>query len=239
MRPESDVEIRSGRSAEGQAKDTTQLDRFAEVTVVPPANRDFRGIFGDVERAVKTYKDMHNHHHNDATEALPLFRLMTWIDPHFIPAYTMEGTILVGNSTPERIKQSLGVLNEGLHQNPESIELLEQLGATYAYPGKDLAHATPPLVRAVDLGVRHFRNLNSDQSDAFDQSFRWLALCYRNEGETDKMVATAKQGLSYFATDPLLATLQQAPPSILTPRGIARWRAEHPVQRPAATEGMN
>ena len=239
MRPESDVELRSGRSAESQAKDTTQLDRFSEVTVVPPADRDFRGIIGDVERAVKTYRDMHNHRHNDANEALPLFRLMTWVDPHFVPAYTMEGTILLGDGSSARLKKSLQVLNEGLQENPESLELLEQIGATRAYPGRDLTGATPPLLRAITLGVAHFKTLDSDQSDALLQSFRWLGLCYRNEGLTEEMAATAAQGLKYFANDPVLAHLEQTPPTLLTNKGAALWRTEHPVDRPAAPAGMS
>ena len=53
------------------------------VTAIPSPDRDFRGWMGDLERETGTYRDMHNHTHNEPEQAIPLFRLMTWIDPNF------------------------------------------------------------------------------------------------------------------------------------------------------------
>ena len=40
------------------------------------------------------YQAMANHKHNDPTAAMPMFRLMTWLDPTFVPGWTTGANIL-------------------------------------------------------------------------------------------------------------------------------------------------
>jgi hypothetical protein len=105
MRPLTEAEIKSGRVGVGVHEDEQQLhgDEMNMVTVVPGREQDFRGIFGDIERATNAYKDMTAHKHNDPMDSLPLFRLMTYVDPQFIPGWTTGATIMAGVEESSRI----------------------------------------------------------------------------------------------------------------------------------------
>src|SRR5436853_222299 len=95
MRPLSEEEQKRGVSIENAKEDGhDKLHAENEVTSVPPKERDFRGIFGDVERQVASFHDKHNHSHNDPSVAMPLYRLMTWLDPQFIQGWAMGAMIL-------------------------------------------------------------------------------------------------------------------------------------------------
>src|SRR5579871_1034785 len=71
MRPVSQDELKNGRTVDNAKDDGhEQLHAENEVTAVPSKDRDFRGIFGDVERQVASFKDMHGHTHNDPIVAM-------------------------------------------------------------------------------------------------------------------------------------------------------------------------
>src|SRR5207244_6715849 len=79
------------------------------------------------ERDVKPYNDMSHHTHRDPKEALPLFRLMTWSNPHFVQGYA-TGAVMIA-TTEKAIAAALTFIQEGETNNPESIEIQ----ATFAY----------------------------------------------------------------------------------------------------------
>src|SRR5262245_17926662 len=66
MRTLTDDEVAAGRHGVGSsdAELAAALNEGRIVTVVPPKERDFRGIFGDIERATQSYKPMEGHTHN-------------------------------------------------------------------------------------------------------------------------------------------------------------------------------
>lgn len=83
-------------------------------SLIPTRERDFRGILGEMERAVKPF--MAEHEHAEMDELLPWFRLMTHMNPHFVRAYRSGGRALVDRG-PESFEEGRRFLQEGLDKN--------------------------------------------------------------------------------------------------------------------------
>lgn len=72
----------------------------------------------------------HGGNWNENKDILPLIKLITDLDPHFVEAYLTGGWILVtGFNKPD---EALKYLREGINNNPRSFELYEGLGTLYA-----------------------------------------------------------------------------------------------------------
>jgi hypothetical protein len=228
MRPMTEDERREGLSTQAADEDGHEqlLNESALTTVIPSKDRDFRGVFGDVERAVGTYQDMHHHVHNDPKVALPLFRLMTWIDPQFIPGWTTGASVIARDTDKSAAIRAATYLKEGLAENPESIALLTDLGRLSAVRFKNLPRAIGYLEKARELGLRNHERLPEIEVAALDETYRWLALSYRDLGELQKMTAVLKEGLKVFPDDLMVAEMLNPPPTILTKEGLAAWRQE-------------
>lgn len=222
MRPLTDAERRGGKEAESAHGDDGLHEREDLVTVVPGREHDFRGIFGDIERATTAYKPMKDHQHNDPSQALPLFRLMTWVDPKFLRGW------LVGASVLARIdaEEAERYLKAGLEENPRSIALLAELGALRAGKGKDYQAALGFLDRAIVEGETRFASgvpdSESDEAQGMLSALRWAALCYRELAESGRAVdydpmarmhAVAQYGLALFPDDPVLLRSAEGRPA--------------------------
>lgn len=224
MRPLTDDEKRRGTRVQGAANDgREQLFKEQDVTVVPSQADDFRGWFGDVERSTTAYKDMANHQHNDPTAALPLFRLMTWVDPQFIPAWTTGATIMARSLNKQGTYQALNFLEDGLTANPDDIELLTEIGYFQATRRKDLRTAVTFLERARTQGRLHVRSHDEEERDALEQTYRWLALCYRDMGDEPNLRDVVAEGLGLFPDDGVLDHVISNMPEILSAEGRRRW----------------
>lgn len=207
MRPRTKAEQNSGKdhgSVSTDNADGALHDDTAITTVIPAAEDDFRGIFGDVERAVSAYKDMHNHTHNDPHRALPLFRLMTWSDPQFLPGWTTGAHIITRKQTPEAYRDAVTFLLAGLEHNPGSIALLSEIGFIQAVRQEDLLAATHSL-EAARQSARSNRNLSEDDRNEVINVYRMLALCYRDLGLLDQQYEVAREGVALFPEDVPLA----------------------------------
>lgn len=224
MRPLSDFEVRSGVGGSGSAdnQDKKLHDDSRLTTVVPPAERDFRGWMGDVERATSAYKDMAHHAHNDPKQALPLFRLMTWLDPQFIPGWTVGAHILVRGHDPRGVDRAFALLRQGLEHNPRNVELWGELGHLQATRGKDLMTARGSLATARRFAQSRPIPPDEDEAQAVSDVYRWLSLVHRELGEVGEMVAVAREGSARFPDDVVLRRLANPPP---TPMTIERQRA--------------
>jgi len=80
---------------------------------------------------------------------LPLIKIITDLDPHFVEAYLCGSWMLCKGL--RRTHEGLAYLNEGLMNNPSSREINEQFAVLYA---RDLGHpskALPYLRRAYEL----------------------------------------------------------------------------------------
>jgi hypothetical protein len=224
MRALTDDEVAAGRQGVGSvdAELAAALNEGRIVTVVPPKERDFRGVFGDIERATQSYKPMEGHTHNSPKDSLPLFRLMTLVDPQFIPAWTTAATIVSDERTETSFYKALGLLEEGLKENPDSILLLNELGRFYAGKRKDYKKALPYLERVVNRSV-DVRTIDPDEGEAMLNAYRWASLCYRETGQPEKQRWVAAKGLQIFHDDAILERALGEPPYILSPEGQEEW----------------
>ncbi len=226
MRRMTREEIASGREAE-TPRHEGEHDEIAKgetdvVTVIPPKERDFRGVFGDVERAVSAYKNMKGHTHNDPRKALPLFRLMAWLDPEFVAAWTTGAYVYSLDRTPEAYARAIAFLREGLRANPNSIELHQQMGQALLVWRRQPEQARRHFERAIKLGRRARAEMGEETSEALLSAYRWLALILRDSGERPAMRRVAWEGLRAFPDDAVLARLAVDPPSIFTDEAVER-----------------
>lgn len=224
MRPLSEEEVLAGRKGVGSsdAELGALLNDDNIVTATPSKERDFRGVFGDIDREISTYQSMEMHAHNEPEEALPLFRLMTWVDPQFIPGWTASATIVAGNSAKGSFEKGLAILQEGLQENPTSVILLNEAGRFYAGKSKNFEKAIPHLEKAIELPF-DVKRADEDELEAYLNAFRWLALCYRESGNPDGQRRTAARGLEIFGEDVVLRRLLGEPPYILSEEGQRQW----------------
>ena len=163
------------KSAGGKDVEGMRAHSGSETTVIPSANRDWRGPLGALEREVQPYQDMSHHKHRDPKETLPLFRLMTLSNPHFIPGYTTGAAMIARNKT--RYEEAVSFLLEGERQNPDSIEIQTALGLLLTAKIHDYARALPHLQKAIVLGAaRDKKTLTEDEDEAYQNAFRWLIL---------------------------------------------------------------
>lgn len=186
-------------------------------TVIPPAERDFRGIFGDLERATKAYQDMRHHDHHDPKSALPLFRLMTWIEPQFIRAWTTGASIMAWGHNPGGTDRALGFLAEAQRKNPRSIAIEMEIGSLTARKKGDLQAAVRNFERARQLGLEQWDRLDEEEREALLDNYRWLALAYRELGKLDRTCTVSEEGLARFPDDAVLNRLRHPRPSPLLP----------------------
>lgn len=228
MRPLTERELDMGRVGVGSSdnQEGHLHDDSKVVTVIPSADRDFRGVFGDIERATKAYKDMTNHGHNNPKQALPLFRLMTWLDPYFTPGWTTGAAVLAMGKDPQSYAQAVEFLNQGLSHNPESVAILNQLGFTYTARLHQFDRAVTAFERARAVGNKYeLTRFDDENLNSLLNAYRWLALVYRETGKINLKYEVLREGLAKFPDDVPLQRLYNAPPLVLAPQ-----KATPPVQ---------
>ncbi|HLO99945.1 MAG TPA: hypothetical protein VK171_15220 [Fimbriimonas sp.] len=227
MRPLSDDEARRGVKGVGGTQEAEKLhDDSKIVTVIPGAERDFRGIFGDVERSISSYRRMEGHAHSSPTQSLPLFRLMTWLDPNFIKGWTTGSFILLWDRKPGCVEKALALLNEGLKHNPKSIEILSQIAYIHlrdlseiGYGGRHYDRALPVAIDAIRVGMENLKTLNEEERDALRQSFQRVSVCFREMGMFQEMKENSQSGLQIFPGDgPLTKHLNDSVALLKSPR---------------------
>lgn len=217
MRPLTEAEINLGRTGVGNNEgDHSIMDDSKIVTVIPSRDRDFRGIFGDIERATKAYKDMTNHSHNNPKQALPLFRLMTILDPNFVPGWSTGAAVLaLGKDKPSYVR-AVEFLKEGLEHNPKSVSIWNQLGFTYTARLHDYPKATHAFEEAVKSGEAvQLAILSEDDQESLQYAYRWLALMYRESGDLKNYYTTLRKGLKKFPADIPMERMLNRPPLVL------------------------
>ncbi|MBS1728806.1 MAG: tetratricopeptide repeat protein [Armatimonadetes bacterium] len=210
MRPLTNAEEKEGKKGVGHAADETEqiADDDHIVTVIPSAKEDFRGILGDVERATASYKDMTGHHHQSPGQTLPLFRVMTWLDPQFVDGWTTAGYIILWDKKPGCVEKSLAFLESGLEENPNSVDILGQIAYCYlreikeiGYEGRNYKQALPYLEKARKIGLENRETLSDTEKEALEENYRRLSVCYRELGDYQKMAEVAAEGLQMFGQD--------------------------------------
>ena len=84
-------------------------------------------------------------------DVLPLMKMITDLDPHFVEAYLCGSWMLCTGLN--RTHDGLAYLNEGLTNNPSSREINEQFAILYARKLQQPSKALPYLRRAYDLAT--------------------------------------------------------------------------------------
>lgn len=212
MRPLSRREReQGGHGVGGEESGRGAHDRIADddniVTAIPSAKRDLRGIFGDVERQTSAYKEMENHHHNEPETAMPLFRLMTWVDPSFLPGWNLGAMIMARQKAKNAPDLAIRYLNEGRKANPDSIEIVSQMATLTITRKKDIPGGIRLLEEARRLAQKRERWQSDDEAQAARETYRWLALAYRNTHEEKRKHEATAEGLSRFPDDNILKRL--------------------------------
>ncbi len=214
MRVLSASELKSGEKGVGTS-DKEHWDAESKlVTIIPPKERDFRGIFGDIERASNAFADMKGHAHNGPEKALPLFRLMTWLDPQFIPGWTV-GANLLGRADSDA---AVSHLREGMAANPGNVEIMGDLGRLYAGSKKHDYEAALRYLEPIVRQKHDLTKMTEDQADALQDAFRWTAMCYRETGRREDQVNCARYGLMFFKDDGVLKRLSSVPSLLVNPK---------------------
>lgn len=230
MRPLTQDEHDRGEQGQAAEAHGDLHESESITTVIPSAEHDFRGWLGDVERATHAYKDMHNHQHQDARQVMPLYRLMTLIDPKFTPAWLVGSSVLTMET--KSTKTALEFLAEGLRQNPDEPSLLCESGRLLIAKDHDVTRAQPLLEKSIE-GFEKLSNLDEGQQTSATWAYRWLSFAYRQQGEFGKERSTALRGLKRFPDDPVLMRVATEPPYFVAPRALEEWRRDH---APKATD---
>lgn len=199
----SGQEVRPTGAGHEEHEDEHGHDEHEEghVFVIPPAREDFRGVLGDLERAVKPYSGTDGKlYSKDANQTLPFYRLMTWSDPHFIQGYTVGSTFI--NKVGREPEAAIQFLLEGERFNPDSFEIQTELGHLYLVYKKDYAAAEKHLLRAIAL-LPH-RKLTDLEDEARTDAYRWLALNYVQWEKPVEAVRLAREARALLGPDATL-----------------------------------
>lgn len=221
MRPMTEAEKQSGDRAMKSSDKQGEMMHNDELitTVIPSREHDFRGVFGDVDRATNAYKDMHGHKHNDPVQALPLFRLMTWLDPAFVPGWIVGGHVI---GSQKKLKgsadQALAFLRDGLTHNPNSIAIHVELGSKFLRLKKDPENASANFMTAIeDSRTQKVEQLDENDREALKDAYLWQSLILRDTHHPAEMEALAREGLVRFKDNRVLFRLLNEPPMVYSP----------------------
>lgn len=228
MRPMSKREIAHGVASEAPSEHDHHAlgDEEHVVTTVPSAERDFRGILGDIDRAVSTYKPMDRHSHNDPKAAIPLFRLMTAVSPDFVIGWITGASVMARD--PRDISVAMDFLERGLAANPKSIAILTEIGRLRTTKLHQLTAAIGAFEEARRI-AQSTQPLSEEDVDTLADTYRWLCLCYRNRCQFDRMRSVAIEGLQRFENDPILMRMSKSPPLVLSRESLVRWYSGKPL----------
>lgn len=144
-------------SANAPKVEQAPVENAALRTVLAMAGQ-FRIVFANLLWIkVDRYHHEYIEHHGDwaqDTDLLPLLRLITWLDPHFVQAYQVAGFMLSGRL--HRYEHARQLLEEGIRNNPKSYELHEEMGMAILRARKDYREAYTYLAKALSLAQDEF-----------------------------------------------------------------------------------
>lgn len=203
MRPLTNFEQQSGVKAQAAHESEEKIDEGEHlVTAIPDSKQDFRGVLGDLERATNSFKNMDDHVHNDPIATWPLYRLMTWADPHFIEGWTLGSTILAWQRNPASIRQAHEFLSEGLVENPNQLELLIQRCSLQIQYEKKTDDAFPTLLKAVQEFSPNFEKLTASERASLNEAYHWLIVILRAKSQQIEAKQYCQIGSTLWPEDP-------------------------------------
>ncbi len=176
--------------------------------LVPPRRWDVRGVWGDIERAVKPFEEEGQpERHGEVTEMLPWYRMATYMNPRLVKAYVIGGFVIAAYGG--KLDEAEAFLREGVQLNPESPEVKEALGRLLMYRKDDPAGARPLFEAALALG-RSRKDLTEEEKYAVRRACTSLALLeWKANDNREAALNIVKQGLELFPEDTALEHLRE------------------------------
>ena len=209
MRPLTDAEKAAGLKGVGAEnnEEGAALGDDNLVNLVPNRENDFRGVFGDVERAVSAYKDMSKHAHNNPRQTLPLFRIMVWFDPGFLKGWRTGAALIASDHSDSGTDRAIKFLEEGLDHNPGQPQLLTDQAVFFAARKRQFEEAIPKLEEARRNGLELIKHLDEDGLESLQLTYRCLTICLWYQARVPDVRRYAKEGLQIFPGDPVLSRM--------------------------------
>jgi len=153
-------------------------------------------------------------------DILPIYHLSTILDPHLVGAYDVASYDLVMNF--DRHKEGLAFLDEGLHHNPESVQLL-LAKAFLLYHVGDYEQVVPSAGRALQLAQEQVDRVNAvrmlahaleklgQKQDEIHALRLWLTIFPGDHYPTRRMRELGQEPVG-FSEEDLLRMQAPAPP---------------------------
>ncbi len=201
LRPMTEREKHTGSAHQASSADGLH-NHQDETGVIPEPERDPRWLWGDIERQVKPYFDVRHHFHRPVREVLPLYRLMTWIDPTFVQGY-LVGAQMILFENKDNLEEALAFLHEGARHNPKSIAIFTELGRYYLVQKERYDLSEHYFLRALENG-KSWMPSNPFEREGLLYAYRWLALMAHKQGDVAQRRAWAQRGLERFPDDGVL-----------------------------------
>lgn len=155
-------------------------------------NEDFLGKPKDwIDAFGRNFKiTQHTHlEHGSEREILPWLRLAAELDPQKTETFTVGAFFL--REHLNRPDQAEAFLREGLRQNPDSCEILFELGRLYHESSHDLARAR----NVWELGVKKFLALKSDEQKDSKLVFEEIVV---NLARLEEEAGNFEQAINWF-----------------------------------------
>lgn len=162
-------------------------------TLIPSKEKDWRGIFGDLERSIQPYRHGPARH-GDPQELIPWYRVQTIINPLDVNAYVTCAFFLADFA--RRPHEALAFLDEGINNNPNNFEMQEAIGQLYFEKWKNCDKAIPCLEKAIALG-KEITNRNETQETVFGNAHVFLTKAYRAKGDFEAELRAAEDGVAH------------------------------------------
>lgn len=147
----------------------------------PRAYRDWLEEFGS-----HFYPSEHRHleRFGDSREILPWLRLSAELDPHRVETYTVAAYWL--RERLNKVTDAEAFLRDGLRANPESYEILGELGRLYAENQRDVPRARAILELAIVKWLRREAIKPNPDEAAYSQILGQLAALEESSGNLER-----------------------------------------------------
>lgn len=193
-----------GEMASGMREVQADVGGFAQhsdgPTLIPPKEKDWRGIFGDLERNIQPYRPGPAQH-GDAQELIPWYRIQTILNPLDVNAYVTCAFFLADFA--KKPEEARAFLDEGVKNNPNSPEIHEAIGQLYFEKWHDCDTAVPFLEKAITLG-KGIPNPDEKQETVLGNAYVFLTKAYRAKGDFEAELRAAEDGVAHCPQNALV-----------------------------------
>lgn len=165
------------------AKETESHDHHSHTQPQHP-NRDWIETFG---RNFYPAEHRHLERLGEAREILPWLRLAAELDPHRVDTYTVAAYWL--RERLNKVNEAEAFLREGLRANPDSFEILGELGRLYAENHRDVPRARAVLELAIVKWLRQEASKPNPDELTYAQILGQLAALEESTGNLDRALA--------------------------------------------------